>query len=192
MAFSSDLLIKVDSGEFIFKKLTLGDTIKPLKCNNQDLADFLINDAKIYLKYLRYTTFIIESRDITVAYYSLANDVLKLDPKVDIDLDDKIKLGIEDKDYSFQEYMFSQNIFPAVKIGRLAVHEDLRNKGYGTDIIKLLVASFKNNNKTGCQFITIDAINSNETLKFYEKNGFEYVTVCDVNQESRQMYKILI
>lgn len=88
--------------------------------------------------------------------------------------------------------MFSQNIFPAVKIGRLAVHEDLRNKGYGTDIIKLLVASFKNNNKTGCQFITIDAINSNETLKFYEKNGFEYVTVCDVNQESRQMYKILI
>ena len=102
MAFSSDLLIKVDSGEFIFKKLTLGDTIKPFKCNNQDLADFLINDAKIYLKYLRYTTFIIESRDITVAYYSLANDVLKLDPKVDIDLDDKIKLGIEDKDYSFQ------------------------------------------------------------------------------------------
>ena len=70
MAFSSDLLIKVDSGEFIFKKLTLGDTIKPFKCNNQDLADFLINDAKIYLKYLRYTTFIIESRDITVAYYS--------------------------------------------------------------------------------------------------------------------------
>ena len=56
MAFSSDLLIKVDSGEFIFKKLTLGDTIKPFKCNNQDLADFLINDAKIYLKYLRYTT----------------------------------------------------------------------------------------------------------------------------------------
>ena len=111
MAFSSDLLIKVDSGEFIFKKLTLGDTIKPFKCNNQDLADFLINDAKIYFKYLRYTTFIIESRDITVAYYSLANDVLKLDPKVDIDLDDKIKLGIEDKDYSFQEYMFSQNIF---------------------------------------------------------------------------------
>ncbi|MDE5611619.1 MAG: GNAT family N-acetyltransferase [Odoribacter sp.] len=192
MAFSSDLLIKINSGEFVFKKLTWDGIIKPFKCNHLDLADFLINDAKIYLKYLRYTTFIIESSEITVAYYSLANDVLKLDPKVDTDLDDKIKLRIEEKDHSFQEYMFSQNVFPAVKIGRLAVHDDLRNNGYGTDIIRLLVASFKNNNKTGCQFITVDAINSNETLKFYEKNGFEYVTVYDVNQESRQMYKILI
>ena len=113
-------------------------------------------------------------------------------PKEDTDLDEKIKIGIEDKDYSFQEYMFSQNSFPAVKIGRLAIHEDLRNKGYGTDIIKLLVASFKSNNKTGCQFITVDAINSIGTLKFYEKNGFEYVTLYDVNKESRQMYKILI
>lgn len=192
MAFSSDLLDKVNSGEFKFEKLTLDTKIKPFKCNNQDLADFLLNDAKIYLKYLRYTTFVIENKDITVAYYSLANDVLKLDPNIDIDLDDKIKFSIEDKDYIFQEYMFSQSVFPAVKIGRLAVHEDLRNNGYGTDIIKLLVGSFKNNNKTGCQFITVDAINTNETLKFYEKNGFEYVTVCDVNKESRQMYKILI
>jgi len=192
MAFSSDLFAKIKSGEFKFKRLALNIGIKPFRCHNQDLTDFLINDAKIYLKYLRYTTFIIENNDITVAYYSLANDVLKLDPKVDKDLDDKIKIGIGDRDYAFQEYMFSQSVFPAVKIGRLAVHEDLRNKGYGTDIIKLLVASFKNNNKTGCQFITVDAINANETLKFYEKNGFEYVTVYDVNQESRQMYKILI
>lgn len=192
MAFSSDLLRKVSSGEYTFNKLTSDTKIKPFKCNNQDLADFLINDAKVYLKYLRYTTFLIENKDITVAYYSLANDVLRLDPKVDKELDDKIKLGIEGKDYSFQEYMFSQNIFPAVKIGRLAVYEDLRNKGYGTDIIKLLVGSFKQNNKTGCQFITVDAINIRETLRFYEKNGFECVTEYDVNQESRQMYKILI
>lgn len=192
MAFFSDLLLKVDSGEFQFKKLAPDTEIKPFRCNNQDLADFLINDSKMYLKYLRYTTFIFENKDITIAYYSLANDVLRLDPKVDIDLDDKIKIGIEDEDYSFQEYMFSQNSFPSVKIGRLAVHEDFRNKGYGTDIIKLLVGSFRSNNKTGCQFITVDAINSHETLRFYEKNGFEYVTVYDVNQESRQMYKILI
>lgn len=192
MVFSSDLLDKIKSGEFIFRRLALDTEIKPFQCNNQDLADFLMNDAKVYLKYLRYTTFIIENRDVTVAYYSLANDVLKLDPKIDKDLDDKIKFGIGDRDYDFQEYMFSQSVFPAVKIGRLAVYEDLRNRGYGTDIIKLLVASFKNNNKTGCQFITVDAINSHETLRFYTKNGFEYVTIYDVNQESRQMYKILI
>ncbi|MCM1031782.1 MAG: GNAT family N-acetyltransferase [Oscillibacter sp.] len=192
MAFSSDLLFKIKSGEFQFKRLTLETKIKSFDCNNPDLADFLMNDSKIYLKYLRYTTFIIENQSTTIAYYSLANDVLRLDPKVDTDLDDKIKISIADKDYPFQEYMFSQNSFPAVKIGRLAVHEDFRNKGYGTDIIKLLAGSFKSNNKTGCQFITVDAINSHETLRFYEKNDFEYVTLYDVNQESRQMYKILI
>lgn len=192
MGFSSDLFDKVRSGEIEFKKLTLESEIKSFKCNNSDLVDFLQNDAKIYLKYLRYTTFVFENKDITVAYYSLANDVLKLDPKIDIDLDDRIKSGIESKDLDFQEYMFSQSVFPAVKIGRLAVHEDLKNKGYGTDIIKLLVGSFTHNNKTGCQFITVDAVNRIETLKFYEKNGFDYVTLYDVNQESRQMYKILI
>ena len=41
--------------------------------------------------------FIIENKDITIAYYSLANDVLRLDPKVDIDLDDKIKISVRIK-----------------------------------------------------------------------------------------------
>jgi hypothetical protein len=52
--------------------------------------------------------------------------------------------------------------------------------------------SFLSNNKTGCQFITVDALNNRDTLRFYEKNGFSFVTLTDYNKPSRQMYKNLI
>ena len=193
MEYSSDLLNKVNSGEVEFKKLTLGAEIKSFKCGNKDLTDFLINDAKTYLKYLRYTTFLFENKDVVIAYYSLANDIIQLGAfHDDDDILVNIRGSISSDDADFEEYMLAQRRFPAVKIGRLAVNEDFQSKGYGTDILKLLVMSFIKNNKTGCQFITVDAINQPKTKKFYEKNDFQYVTLNDINEESRQMYKILI
>ena len=52
--------------------------------------------------------------------------------------------------------------------------------------------SFLTDNKTGCQFLTVDALNNVETIHFYEKNGFSFVTLLDYNKPSRQMYKNLI
>lgn len=85
-------------------------------------------------------------------------------------------------------------MYPAAKIGRLAVDEKFQCQGIGTFLIRSLVQSFIKKNKTGCQFITVDAINDNtqRTIKFYEKNGFKALTINDVNKESRQMYKSLL
>ena len=62
---------------------------------------------------------------------------------------------------------------------------------YGMEILSSIIISFLNN-KTGCQFITVDALNNHDTLNFYEKNGFAFVTLSDYNKPSRQMYKNLI
>ncbi len=72
-------------------------------------------------------------------------------------------------------------MYPAAKIGRLAVDKDFQDQGIGTFLIKSLVQSFIRKNKTGCQFITVDAINDNtqRTIKFYENNGFKYLTMND-------------
>lgn len=85
-------------------------------------------------------------------------------------------------------------MYPAAKIGRLAVDKEFQDQGIGTFLIKSLVQSFISKNKTGCQFITVDAINDNSqrTIRFYENNGFKYLTMGDVNKESRQMYKSLL
>lgn len=191
MGSSSKLIARLQNKEYILSKLTKDSIIKPFDCDNNDLNDFLINDAKMYLKYLRYTTFVIEDENEIIAYYSLANDVLRLSPYIDKELKGIIKGSVENQDFKFKEYMLRQDSFPAVKIGRLAVHKDFQRQGYGTDIIELLMMSFIKNNKTGCQFITVDALNNQCTQKFYMKNDFLHVTVADNGRESRQMYKFL-
>ena len=83
-------------------------------------------------------------------------------------------------------------LFPAAKIGRFAVNAEFQRSEYGTQILHLIIMSFLTNNQTGCQFLTVDALNNAETIRFYEKNGFSFVTLSDYNKPSRQMYKNLI
>jgi hypothetical protein len=45
---------------------------------------------------------------------------------------------------------------------------------------------FVTNNRTGCRFITVDAYK--DSLKFYEKNGFKYLTTTDINADTRLMF----
>lgn len=40
------------------------------------------------------------------------------------------------------------------------------------DFIKNL---FRESNKTGCRFIIVDALNNDDTLRYYERNGFRYL-----------------
>ena len=57
--------------------------IKPFDCGDTeahaDLNDFLFNKSKNYLKEHLATTFIIESDEITYAYYSILNDSLRVE-----------------------------------------------------------------------------------------------------------------
>lgn len=43
-------------------------------CGNQDLNDFLLNEAKLFSKYLLSVTYIIEQHGDVVAFFSLSND----------------------------------------------------------------------------------------------------------------------
>jgi tRNA(Met) C34 N-acetyltransferase TmcA len=83
-------------------------------------------------------------------------------------------------------------MYPAAKIGRFAVNAEFQRSGYGAQILHLIIMSFLSENKTGCQFLTVDALNNVDTIRFYEKNGFSFVTLSDYNKPSRQMYKNLI
>ena len=111
---------------------------------------------------------------------------------IDRDFDNEISEIIADKDYSFLLEMKDISMYPAAKIGRFAVDAEFQRKGYGTQILHLIIMSFLSKNKTGCQFLTVDALNNVDTIRFYEKNGFSFVTLSDYNKTSRQMYKNLI
>ena len=167
-------------------RLNQNHIFKAFDCGDNDLNDFLFYDSKIHLKHLNHTTFILEAPNEIIAYYSLANDLLR------VEYIEPLRKVFDDiyLDGEYEEWLFEQRQFPAVKIGRLAVNTKYQRQGIGSFIIDSLIYSFTHNNKTGCQFITVDAtINASE---FYEKNEFVFLTDKDEYKESRSMYRCLL
>ncbi|MDT0649750.1 GNAT family N-acetyltransferase [Autumnicola edwardsiae] len=141
---------------------------------------FLFDDAQKYTEELLATTFVIQSSTETVAYFNYLNDKIS---HHEIGNKEKFIKRISSllpigKD-GFTSY-------PAVKIGRLAVSKQYKGKGFGREILNFTKQLFVDNNRTGCKFITVDAYR--ESLKFYEKNGFKYLSSRDVKSDTRLMY----
>lgn len=173
----------MDLSEFSLIRLTPEHQLKPFDCNDADLNDFFFNEAKCYQDGLLAVNYIIESEAETVAFFSLLND----------------KIAMEDFDTKSQWYKKISNrlpknkrqkSYPAMKIGRLGVHSEFQGRGIGNMIIDYVKQLFIDNNRTGCKFITIDEYR--QSLKFYQKNDFEYLTVKDVKDDTRLMYFDLI
>jgi GNAT superfamily N-acetyltransferase len=170
-------------------RLTSEHIIKPFNCGDSDLNTFLYQEAKDYLKCLMYVTYILETPDKTIAFYCVSNDLLRLSMASHREFKSKLR---KNASANVRYTLFEWNEFPAVKIGRFAVDEDYQGQKIGTSLLDAIIYSFTTNNKTGCTFITVNAINNKRTTKFYIKNGFTFLTQSDTNKESRQMYKCLL
>ncbi|MBO6118264.1 MAG: GNAT family N-acetyltransferase [Bacteroidales bacterium] len=142
-------------------RLTQDFIFADFDCGEDDLNDFLLNDAKNYLKYLISVTYILRNSTDIVGYFSVSND----------------RISFEDSDKATWRRI--RNIFPhrkhrkdypAVKIGRLAINKKYQGSNYGREILFGIKQMFTTNNRTGCCFVTVDALPS--AIGFYEKNGF--------------------
>ncbi len=166
-------LIKVDNNTLI----------KPFDCGDEDLNDFLLNKAKKYYKELLATSFIIEDEENTVAYYSIFTDSLRVDKSgfVSMSALKRLLRKLVSHPKRHLEY------FPAIKIGRLAVNQNIKQSGFGRMIINNIIDFAINlNNECACKLITVDAYE--QSLSFYEKIGFSYLSENDKGKDTRQMY----
>jgi len=171
-----------------FVRLTNDHIIKPFSCGEEKLETFLYKNAKQYQDNLLSVTNILESNDKTIAYYSVSNDLLRIDPNIS----KKFKALLRKSINSPLIYdILSWRSFPAVKLDLFAVHEDYQCSGIGTDLMKFIIYNFITNNKTGCLFITAEAINKEKTISFYQKNKFQFLSNSDSSAESRSMFRIL-
>jgi len=152
--------------------------IKPFESADEELNDFLFNDAKRYLFSLLAVTYLIETKDETIAYFCLANDrVMKDDEEKAVW--NKINRTIPNEK--------RRKSYPAVKIGRLAVSEKYAGMGFGNFMIDTVGEMYTDNQQqSGCRFITVDAYSN--ALGFYEKNDFKFLTDKDKTNETRAMY----
>lgn len=167
------------------KRLNPDDIVKPFDCGNTDLNGFLLEDnasvpnAKHHANELIAVTYVIEDDDEgqTVAYFSLLND------KIDREITDHKVWNRLSREIPNIKRRKSQ---PAVKIGRLAVSSAYQGQGWGARIIGFLKQWFTENNKTGCRYITVDALV--ERVGFYEKYGFNILVTPQEGDETVLMY----
>ena len=77
-------------------------------------------------------------------------------------------------------------LFTAVKVGRLAVSEKYIGQGVGRLMLDSVKFIFTHGNRTGCRFITVDALAT--ATGFYELNKFRFFTEKDKDDDTRLMY----
>ena len=166
------------------KRLGLGTEIKPFESEDDELNDFLLNDAKNYLAQKLAVTYLIENERDTIAYFCISNDNLKREISTNLsELEKTIWNQLSRKIPNRKR----RGSYPAVKIGRLAVSKKYEGKGFGRLMIDTVNSMYlEENQRSGCRFITVDA-NAN-AFSFYEKNGFCFITDKDADRKNRAMY----
>ncbi len=155
-------------------RLTEDYVFKSFDCGEKDLNEFLLFDSKDYLKRLVSVTYIIETDERIVAFFSVSND------RVSIADSDKATWRKIKKLFPHTKH---RSDYPAVKIGRLGVDIHYKGQHIGSDILSFLKRLFVTNNRTGCVFITVDALRN--AVPFYMNNGFLLLDKSFAEDESK-------
>jgi GNAT superfamily N-acetyltransferase len=161
-----------------YKKVDFDTVIKPFDCGDEDLNNFLLNDAKNYLKQRLAVTYVIETDTETIGYFCLLNDtVLRL--FADKNAWKKLKKKIPNAKL--------RSNYPAIKIGRLAVSKNYAGYGFGKLLLLIAREMYSSHNpQSGCRFVTVDAYRN--AVPFYIKNDFDFLTTEDEDEPTRLMY----
>ena len=151
-------------------------------CGDNDLNDFIRNDAWAYQQELLSVTYLFEDahKDV-VTFFSVSNDSLKdQDYEKWNNLSRKVSNRKRRKEY------------PAVKIGRIGVSINHKGQSLGTQVMDFIKNWFTYDNKTGSRFLLVDSYNKPEVINFYQKNDFVLLTDKDTHKKTRLMYFDLI
>ena len=175
--------MKNNSDEISILLLTEDYPIKPFDCEDEDLNDFLFNEATPYQKELLATTFVMENDEQTLGYYSLLNDSLQLKEEMFTSKSQFRNFLRELVPYPKRHL----KTIPALKIGRLAIDKTFKGKGLGSVIMANIISKcIKMNEEQACRLITVDAYK--QAVPFYQKMGFKFLIEGDKDDTTRLMF----
>lgn len=163
------------------RRLNENDRVTQFDCGDEDLNDFILTDAPLYYRVRLATSYVLENSENNevIGYFSLAHDRISL-----TDFPSNSAYNRFRKQFFAQSKMFKS--YPALKICRLATSKSCHGEGIGAMIVNMIIASYKNDNKAGCRFITVDAYA--DALPFYYKQGFLPLSKEDENASTRLLY----
>lgn len=171
----------MDKSNIQVRRLGGSDTVTHFDCGDEDLNDFITTDALLYYKVRLATSYILEdnSNGAVIGYFSLAHDRISL-----TDFPSNSAYNRFRKQFFARGKMFKS--YPAIKICRLATSKDYQGEGIGAMIVNMIIASYKNDNKAGCRFVTVDAYA--QAVPFYLKQGFLPLSKEDEDSPTRLLY----
>lgn len=171
----------MDKENIRLKRLGENDVVREFDCGDDDLNDFILTDAPLYYKVRIATSYVLEDGENgnVIGYFSLAHDRISL-----TDFPSNSAYNRFRKQFFARGKMFKS--YPALKICRLATDKKYRGEGIGAMIVNMIIASYRNDSKAGCRFITVDAYAN--ALPFYYKQGFLPLSKEDENADTRLLY----
>jgi GNAT superfamily N-acetyltransferase len=149
-------------------------------CGDDDLNEYFLEDAVAARAQMTCETFALRHDDApntVLGLVSVCNDVVAVN-----------KLRFFPQFTSTPEAKLNYKEWPAVKIARLAIRKEIQGKDIGSHLMNLLKTLFVFENRTGCRVMTVDAYNKERVLKFYQKNGFQFLTEKDRERHTRSMW----
>lgn len=140
-------------------------------CGDDDLNEFLLVDSFSNIDNSLSKIYLCLYGDIVVAFFSLSADSIKINKPLEI----------------------NYPLYPAIKIGRLAVHKDFQGMHIGSILLDWIVGfCLELRSDVGIRFVSIDAYNEEKVKKFYNKNLFEELqSTKNKNRRNVPMYRDL-
>ena len=150
-------------------KESSAEVLKDFECGVQVMDDFIHHDLDSFLKNdPRYNFYVAvdDENGIVAMYVTSAGIFVDHDGEFQ-DMPFGKPWGYLDEDFQIH----SGTMYPTLEIDYLAIRKDLREKGYGTEVLSYLSNKASNNK---CYFLTVDAYHDKEysAIPFYEKRGF--------------------
>ncbi|MCK5593915.1 MAG: GNAT family N-acetyltransferase [Candidatus Aenigmarchaeota archaeon] len=164
MSKTSKIPIHSDDIEIVPINYKHNECLIDFKTEITELKSFLIEDALDNQKQKISLTFLWFYKDQLIGYVSLLNDK--------INLEGNLKTYFKEKDVLYKS-------LPALKVGRLCVHDSFRRMGFGRLMVIFVIqkAELIGNTIAGCRFITLDAKRNVkkelDSIYFYKRMGFK-------------------
>ena len=153
----------------------------PFSCGDSDLDEFFRHDVFLYEEELLGKSYCWVSKEddrVIVAIATLSYDGIKT-----YTLDKPSKNAFQRKIPQNKRH----RSYPAVLIGRLGVNIEWRGKGrnIGSQLMDSLKYWFVDeNNKAACRYMLVDAYNTEQTVHYYEKNGFKPLYKTEISEKT--------
>ncbi|MDN3582797.1 GNAT family N-acetyltransferase [Mucilaginibacter flavus] len=172
--------------DFKFTALTADIPLSQFECGEDEISNFLIEDALFYQTERMANTYLFLKDDLTiVAYFSISNDCL-------IDWGEDFKFTNTDFNRLHRKASIpnSKRIrqYPAVKVGRLGVASKYQGSGLAYELMDFIKGFSTFNQNPACRLLLLDALNKERQLKYYKNNGFEHFLLNDIEDKTRIMY----